>query len=67
MPCAKAADLLRVAGMAMSRFDEIALQDRTAAFGCDHRSEQRMMRCFETVFRSRAGSSFTRRRRPSDP
>ncbi|SMX44429.1 helix-turn-helix transcriptional regulator [Maliponia aquimaris] len=50
MSYAKAADLLRVAEMAMSRFDGIALQDITAEFGCDHRTAQRMMRSFETVF-----------------
>ena len=48
---AKAADLMRVAEMAMSRFDGIALQDLTEEFGCDHRTAQRMMRSFETVFR----------------
>lgn len=50
MSYAKAADLLRIAEMAMSRFDGIALQDLTAEFGCDHRTAQRMMRAFETVF-----------------
>lgn len=50
MSYAKAADLLRVAEMAMSRFDGIALQDLTEEFGCDHRTAQRMMRSFETVF-----------------
>jgi len=47
---AKAADLLRVAEMAMSRFDGIALQDVAEEFDCDHRTAQRMMRSFETVF-----------------
>lgn len=50
MSYAKAADLLRVAEMAMSRFDGIALQDITEEFHCDHRTAQRMMRSFETVF-----------------
>lgn len=50
MSYAKAADLLRVAEMAMSRFDGIALQDLTEEFDCDHRTAQRMMRAFETVF-----------------
>jgi len=47
---AKAADLLRVAEMAMSRFDGIALQHVAEEFGCGHRTAQRMMRSFETVF-----------------
>lgn len=50
MSYAKAADLLRVAEMAMSRFDGIALQDLTEEFDCDHRTAQRMMRAFEMVF-----------------
>jgi predicted DNA-binding transcriptional regulator YafY len=50
MSYAKAADLLRVAEMAMSRYDGISLSDLTAEFGCDHRTAQRMMRSFETVF-----------------
>ena len=50
MSYAKAADLLRVAEMAMSRYDGIALQDITEEFQCDHRTAQRMMRSFETVF-----------------
>lgn len=50
MSYAKAADLLRVAEMAMSRFNGITLQDITQEFGCDHRTAQRMMRSFETVF-----------------
>lgn len=50
MSYSKAADLLRVAEMAASRFDGIALQDLTEEFGCDHRTAQRMMRSFETVF-----------------
>src|SRR6056297_3499149 len=37
--------------MAMSRFDGVALQDLTEEFACDHRTAQRMMRSFETVFR----------------
>jgi len=35
----------------MSRFDGIDLQDITEEFACDHRTAQRMMRSFETVFR----------------
>ena len=50
MSYAKAADLLRLAEMAMSRFDGVALQDVTEAFGCDHRTAQRMMRSFEALF-----------------
>lgn len=50
MSYAKAADLLRVAEMAMSRYDGIALSDLTEEFRCDHRTAQRMMRSFETVF-----------------
>ncbi len=50
MSFSKATDLLRVAEMAMSRFDGIALQDITSEFGCDHRTAQRMMRAFEAVF-----------------
>ncbi len=50
MSYAKAADLLRVAEMAMSRFGGIALHDLTEEFDCDHRTAQRMMRSFETVF-----------------
>ena len=34
----------------MPRFDGIALQDLTEEFGCYHRTAQRMMRSFETVF-----------------
>ncbi|MBU2960103.1 WYL domain-containing protein [Citreicella sp. C3M06] len=50
MSYAKAADLLRVAELAMSRFNGIALQDLTEEFGCDHRTAQRMMRSFEALF-----------------
>ncbi|WP_146591723.1 helix-turn-helix transcriptional regulator [Puniceibacterium confluentis] len=50
MSFSKATDLLRVAEMAMARFDGIALQDVCAEFGCDHRTAQRMMRAFEAVF-----------------
>lgn len=38
MSYSKAADLLRVAEMAMSRFDGIALQDITEEFNWDHRT-----------------------------
>ncbi|WGW02770.1 helix-turn-helix transcriptional regulator [Tropicibacter oceani] len=50
MSYTKAADLLRVAEMAMSRYDGIALADLTEEFDCDHRTAQRIMRAFETVF-----------------
>lgn len=50
MSYAKAADLLRVAEMALSRYDGISLSDLIEEFGCDHRTAQRMMRSFETVF-----------------
>lgn len=50
MTFSKAANLLRVADMATSRYDGIRLQDVTDEFGCDHRTAQRMMRAFETVF-----------------
>ena len=51
MSYAKAADLLRVAEMAMSRFDGITLQDITEEFACDHRTAQRKIRSFEAVSR----------------
>jgi predicted DNA-binding transcriptional regulator YafY len=63
MSYSKAADLLRVAEMAMSRFDGVALHDVTAEFGCDHRTAQRMMRAFETVFPQVDISNDTERRR----
>lgn len=47
MTFSKAANLLRVADMATSRYDGIRLQDVTDEFGCDHRTAQRMMRAFE--------------------
>ncbi|MEQ9260035.1 MAG: WYL domain-containing protein [Roseovarius sp.] len=50
MSYSKATDLLRIADMAMASFEGIALQDITAEFACDHRTAQRMMRAFETVF-----------------
>ncbi len=50
MSFSKAADLLRIAEMATSKFDGISLQDVTAEFGCDHRTAQRMMRAFEAIF-----------------
>lgn len=46
MTFSKAANLLRVADMATSRYDGIRLQDVTDEFGCDHRTAQRMMRAF---------------------
>lgn len=64
MSYAKAADLLRVAELAMSRFDGISLQDLTEEFGCDHRTAQRMMRAFEALFpRVEITEDDTRRRR----
>tara|TARA_R110002051_G_scaffold51784_1_gene98946 strand:+ start:349 stop:1347 length:999 start_codon:yes stop_codon:yes gene_type:complete len=63
MSFSKATDLLRVAEMAMSRFDGIALQDITSEFGCDHRTAQRMMRAFEAVFPQVAISDDAERRR----
>ena len=50
MTFSKAANLLRVADMATSRYDGIRLQDVTDEFDCDHRTAQRMMRAFEAVF-----------------
>ncbi len=50
MSYSKASDLLRIADMAMARFEGISLLDITREFGCDHRTAQRMMRAFEGVF-----------------
>lgn len=50
MTFSKAADLLRIADMATASFDGVLLQDVSREFGCDHRTAQRMMRAFETVF-----------------
>jgi predicted DNA-binding transcriptional regulator YafY len=50
MSYVKAADLLRLADMAASRFEGVSLRDVTEEFGCDHRTAQRMTRAFETVF-----------------
>ena len=50
MSYSKAADLLRVADMAMSSFDGISLQDLREELGCDHRTAQRIMRAFEAIF-----------------
>lgn len=50
MSYSKAADLLRIADMAMASFEGISLQDVTREFKCDHRTAQRMMRAFENVF-----------------
>jgi predicted DNA-binding transcriptional regulator YafY len=46
----KAADLLRLADMAVARFEGVSLHDITEEFGCDHRTAQRMTRAFETAF-----------------
>ena len=46
----KARDLLRLAEMAAARHGGVTLTDITAEFGTDHRSAQRMVRAFETVF-----------------
>ena len=40
MTFSKAANLLRVADMATSRYDGIRLQDVTDEFACDHRTAQ---------------------------
>lgn len=50
MSYGKAADLLRIANMAMASFEGVSLQDVTREFECDHRTAQRMMRAFEGVF-----------------
>ncbi|WP_372611624.1 helix-turn-helix transcriptional regulator [Aquicoccus sp.] len=50
MSYSKASDLLRIADMAMASFEGISLRDITREFGCDHRTAQRMMRAFESVF-----------------
>ncbi|MBB4021093.1 MULTISPECIES: hypothetical protein [Actibacterium] len=50
MTFSKAANLLRVADMATSRYDRIRLQDVTDEFGCEHRTAQRMVHAFEAVF-----------------
>lgn len=64
MSYSKAADLLRIADMAMASFEGICLQDITREFGCNHRTAQRMMRAFETVFRQvDIGEDADRRRR----
>jgi predicted DNA-binding transcriptional regulator YafY len=52
MSYVKAADLLRLADMAASRFEGVSLRDVVEEFGCDHRTAQRMTRAFETVFRN---------------
>lgn len=64
MSFSKASDLLRVADMAMASFEGISLQDIAREFGCDHRTAQRMMRAFETVFpQVDIGEDADRRRR----
>lgn len=50
MTYSKAADLLRVADMATARYDGVSLQDVAEEFACNHRTAQRMMRAFESVF-----------------
>lgn len=46
----KAADLLRLAEMAAARHYGVGLQDIVEAFGCDHRTAQRMTRALEDCF-----------------
>lgn len=50
MSYSKAADLLRLADMAVARFEGVSLHDITEEFGCDHRTAQRMTRAFEAAF-----------------
>jgi len=50
MSYGKAADLLRLADMAVARFEGVSLHDITEEFGCDHRTAQRMTRAFEAAF-----------------
>ncbi|MBC56338.1 MAG: hypothetical protein CL814_05325 [Confluentimicrobium sp.] len=50
MTFSKAANLLRVADMATSRYDGIRLQDVTDEIGCEHRTAHRTMHAFEAVF-----------------
>lgn len=50
MSYTKAADLLRLADMAVARFEGVSLHDITEEFGCDHRTAQRMTRAFEAAF-----------------
>lgn len=63
MSYAKAADLLRVADMAVARFEGVSLQDVRQEFGCDHRTAQRIMRAFEGVFPAFEHVEDTERRR----
>jgi len=50
MSYSKAADLLRFAAMATSRYDGVTLGDLIEEFKCDHRTAQRMARAFEAAF-----------------
>lgn len=50
MSYSKAADLLRFAAMATSRYEGVSLGDLIEEFNCDHRTAQRMARAFETAF-----------------
>lgn len=63
MSYTKAQDLLRVADMAMTRFDGVSLPDVAAEFGCNHRTAQRIMRAFEAVFPATEIGEDTERRR----
>lgn len=46
----KAIDLLRLAEIAASRHQGVCLQEIAEAFGCDHRTAQRMTRALEDCF-----------------
>lgn len=46
----KAADLLRLAEMASSRYSGVGLQEIADEFACDHRTAQRMTRALEDCF-----------------
>ena len=47
----KASDLLRVADLAARQTQGVSLRDVEQEFDCNHRTAQRIMRAFETVFR----------------
>ncbi len=42
--------LLHVADMVTARFEGVSLPEIRKEIGCDHRTEQRIMRAFEAVF-----------------
>ena len=50
MSFTKAIQLLRVADLATSRFDGVSLDEVAAEFDVSHRTAQRMMQAFESVF-----------------